>query len=60
MAKAVDAADTTTDNTTGSTTGTTPDSTKKKAGSKQHKLPASITDNIRKATSNPCSDLTYG
>ncbi len=27
---------------------------------KAHKLPASVTENIRKATANPCSNLTYG
>ena len=48
-AKAVTAADTTTD-----------EQKTTKPKKKQHKLPASITDNIRKATSNPCSNLTYG
>lgn len=31
-----------------------------KAPHRAHKLPSSVTDNIRKATANPCSDLTYG
>jgi len=31
-----------------------------KAVHRVHKLPSSVTDNIRKATANPCSDLTYG